>query len=350
MNSNSVFSHKVLTIGCECKSPKGGVAYVLNTYMLFVYSPFKFVPNSCDGNFIKKFWMMLFSYAKCEWLEHTDKDIQFVHIHTASYNSFKRSSLYIRQAKRNGKKAILHIHGGGFREFRLLCPEFVDKYLKMSDAVIALSEKWKQYFTEDVGLKNVYVVNNIISNPQIYKKISDGKFHLLFLGSVVEAKGIFDLLETICEHKEEWKSRVMLHIGGNGKIDLLTNKIKELAISDFVKYEGWVDGVKKAMLFNNADAFILPSYVEGVPISILEAISYGIPVLSTPVGGIPEVVKSGVNGILFASGDKLSMYKAIDMLLNNTKICADMGRQSKRLSKAFLPSNIEKQLINVYNS
>lgn len=342
------FSNQVLTIGCECDNPKGGVAYVLNAYKKFIYQPFKFVANSGEGSALRKIWMLVSSYIKSEWLEHTDKDIRFVHIHTASYNSFKRSTLYIRQAKRNGKKVIAHIHGGGFREFRQTCPKFVDKYLKKCDAVVALSENWREYFEKEVGLTNVYVVNNIIDKPKIQEIKKDGRFHLLFLGFITEAKGIFDLLDVIAEHKSEWNDKVVLHIGGKGKVEQLQKVIKEAGIENIVKYEGWVSGEKKSELFNMADAFILPSYTEGVPISILEAESYGLPILSTPVGGIPEIVVDEENGILFPPGDKQAMKCAIDKLIVSSALCEEMGEKSKLISENCYPSSIEGKLSILY--
>lgn len=236
------FSRKILTIGCECDNPLGGVAYVLNAYKRHIYHPFKFVANSGEGSTLRKIWMLVRSYIKCGWLEHTDKDIQFVHIHTASYNSFKRSALYISQAKRNGKKVIAHIHGGGFREFRQTCPEFVDKYLRKCDAVVALSESWRKYFVEEVGLANVFAVNNIIDSPNLKVVEKDERFHLLYLGYITEAKGIFDLLEVVKENKTEWDSKLVLHIGGKGKVDQLQNVIVDSGIDNIVKYEGWVSG------------------------------------------------------------------------------------------------------------
>ena len=350
MNDSFTFSNQVLTIGCECDNPKGGVAYVLNAYKRHIYSPFKFVANSGEGNALRKIWMLIRSYIKCEWLEHTDKDIQFIHIHTASYNSFKRSALYIKQAKRNGKKVIAHIHGGGFREFRLTCPGFVDMCLKKCDAVIALSENWRKYFVEEVGLKNVYVVNNIIDTPKIQKIEKDGRFHLLFLGLITEAKGIFDLLDVIAEHKSEWNDKVVLHIGGKGKVEQLMKVIKESGIENLVKYEGWVSGEKKSELLNMADAFILPSYTEGMPISILEAMSYGLPVLAMPVGGIPEVINDENNGLVFQPGDKTTIFEAINKILNNSELCRNMGAQSKMKSKDYLAESIVSQLEEMYIS
>lgn len=343
------FSNQVLTIGCECDNPKGGVAYVLNAYKRHIYSPFKFVANSGEGSTLRKIWMLAQSYIKCEWQEHTDKDIRFVHIHTASYNSFKRSTLYIRQAKRNGKRVIAHIHGGGFREFRQTCPKFVDKYLKQCDAVVALSENWREYFEKEVGLTNVYVVNNIIDKPKIQEIKKDGRFHLLFLGLITEAKGIFDLLDVIAEHKSGWNDNVVLHIGGNGNVEQLQKVIKEAGIENIVKYEGWVSGEKKSMLLNLADAFILPSYAEGVPISILEAASYGLPIISTDVGGIPSIVNSS-NGILIKPGDEAALYEAVEKLASDKHLRTSLGKASSDIVSNYYPDKVSASLIEIYTS
>ena len=171
---------------------------------------------------------------------------------------------------------------------------------------------------------------------------------MLFLGLITEAKGIFDLLDVITEHKAEWNDKVVLHIGGNGKVEKLQKMIKESGIENLVKYEGWVSGEKKSELLNMADAFILPSYTEGVPISILEAESYGLPILSTPVGGIPEIVVDEENGILFSPGDKQAMKCAIDKLIVSSVLCEEMGEKSKRISKNCYPFSIEGKLSFLY--
>lgn len=346
---SSIFSNKVLTIGCHCEPPKGGVAYVLKTYKDCIYSPFRFIANS-RGALYANAWYLIKSLIQCEWLYKTDKEIEIVHIHTASYNSFRRSVLFIRQAKRNGMKVVCHVHGGGFREFRKSCPEYVDKYLGKCDAIVALSDTWRRYFADELGFKNVHVVNNIIGNPQFVPVEKDGRFHILFLGFITEAKGIFDLLEVIRDHKEDWHGRIVLHVGGNGKLDEFNHKVSEYGIKDMVIYEGWVSGEKKASLFNLADAYILPSYIEGVPISILEALSYGLPVLSTPVGGVPEIIHSGENGILFEPGDKKMMGVAIDRALNDEALRMIMADNNLKYAKSYLPSAIEQQLDMLYKS
>lgn len=343
------YSKKILTIGCHCDPPKGGIACVLKTYKDNVYRPFRFIPNS-KGGLLANLWYLTKSYIQCGWIYLVDKRIEIVHIHTASYNSFKRSALFIKQAKHFGKKVVCHIHAGSFREFRETCPAFVDKHLKMCDAIVALSEFWRKYYADELGLQNVVVVHNIIASPQPIQVKKDGRFHILFLGLITEAKGIFDLLETIQDHEEEWRNRIILHVGGNGKVEKFKQLVIDYQLEDMVVYEGWVSGEKKASLFNLADAYILPSYTEGVPISILESMSYGVPVLSTPVGGIPEVIHSGENGILFQPGNKSAMADAINKLLNNKKLCQLMSERELVEAKDYLPESIVCQLEAVYNS
>lgn len=339
---------EILTIGCNFTPPKGGIACVLDVYKRKVYEHFRFVANSCEGSVLRKLWMVVKSYLQCEWQERFDKDVKIVHIHTASYNSFKRSVIYLKQAKRHGKKVVMHIHGGGFREYRKSCPEFVDKHLGMCDAIVALSETWRKYFAEELGFNNVYVVNNVIDNPKIVEKKKDGKFHLLFLGLITEAKGIFDLLEVLKEHKEEWSGHLVLHVGGNGKVSELNQMIEAFGVGDMVIFEEWVSGDKKSELLSMADAFILPSYTEGVPISILESMSYGVPILSTPVGGIPEVVNADT-GILFTPGDRVAMAKAINHVKDGENLRRNMGIKSLEVAKLYMTGNITIQLKRIYD-
>ena len=190
----------------------------------------------------------------------------------------------------------------------------------------------------------IEVVNNIIAPPTFLQtKRNDEKLHLLFLGLITEQKGIFDLLEVLSEHKDEFEGKIVLHIGGNGKVDKLKEFIHTKGLQNIVIYEGWVSGEKKIQMFNISDVFILPSYTEGLPVSILEAMSYGLPILSTPVGGIPEVVNES-NGILFEPGNKNEIYDSILKLINSDINSATIKEQSLK----YLPENIKSQLDAIY--
>ena len=343
------YCYKVLNVGCDYKVPKGGVAQVMNSYSQFVYNPFRCIVNSCDGNKLQKLWVALYAIVKTFFFLLFDRRIRILHIHTASYNSFYRSALWIRLSKFFKKKIVLHIHGGAFKEFYASNPRQIQQFLDKCDCIITLSQSWKEYFSNELRCQHVEVVENIVPTPTIQSDTkSDDKFHLLFLGLIHRDKGIFDLLEMIANQNEEWQNKILLHVGGNGAVSELTNFISEHGLQHCVKYEGFVSGDKKVHLLNLCDAFILPSYVEGVPISILEAMSYSKPILATKVGGIPEIVENGGNGFLIAPGDKSSLLENINQLMNNAELCRYMGECSYRRVQGALPPEIIKKLNKIY--
>lgn len=341
-------SKTILSIGCLYNPPKGGVAQVIYTYSEEVYPIFKFIANSGNGNKLRNLFLAVWALFLMVYRLLVDKNIKIVHIHSASYNSFKRSSYFVKVAKLLKKKVVLHIHGGAFKDYYLTDPKWIKMVLSSSDVVVTLTNKWKFYFEDSIGLDNIYVVNNIIKKPSIRdldKK--DGKFHLLYLGLINESKGIFDLLKVLKGHRLEWKDKLILHIGGNGQVDELLQYIHENHLEQIIKYEGWVSGEKKIELLNLMDVFILPSYAEGLPISILEAFSYGKPVIATTVGGIPEVVNDK-NGFLFIPGDLKALAKILGNLLDNSLLVKEKSINAKVSVDKNFSYNITEALNSLY--
>ncbi len=343
-------SNHILSIGCAYNPPKGGVAQVIYTYSKEVYPVFRCITNSSGGGKLKNLIHAAWALINVFFVLLLNRDIKIVHIHTASYISFKRSAIFVRVAIFLKRKVVLHIHGGGFKEFFMTNPKWIKSIMQECDAVIALTESWKSFYKEEIGLQSVYVVNNIIPSPQIDiidKK--DGMIHLLFLGLINDAKGIFDLLEVIKENRDKWENKLLLHVGGNGEVDRMLRFIADNNIGDLVKYEGWVSGERKVELLNIMDVFILPSYVEGLPISILEALSYGKAVISTNVGGIPEIINEN-NGFLFYPGHKDELGVLINLIVQNPKYIDTKISYTRRSVLKNLPEEVSKQLTVVYNN
>lgn len=346
-----ISSEHILTIGPEYNPPKGGIAQCIATYQQTIYSNFRYLANSCDGGILRNTWKLASSLMRLCCILGFRKNIRIVHIHTASYNSFRRSSLFVSVAKAMGRKVVLHIHGGGFKDYYMKEPRFVRSVLDKADALITLSASWKSFFEGITLHGNVHIVHNIIPIPITKSVNGDGRFHLLYMGQITKAKGVFDLVEMIAESKDFYKGRLILDIGGGMyDTDKLRSFISDNKLSDIVHFHGWLTGDAKTEIFNLADAYILPSYVEGVPISILEAESYGLPILSTTVGGIPEIVDEGKNGFLFTPGDRLMMKNAIDTIMGNSALRKSMGYHSKEISNKNYPSSVERELIKVYRS
>lgn len=343
-------SNNILLVGPTYKKPKGGIAQVLNSCSLYVYKDIKHITSNGGNGICSK----LFNFGKgllsCVMKLLSDRTISIVHIHTASNNDFKRNSYFIRIAKFFDKKVVLHIHGGGFKDYYSHNKKFVRQQLDKVDAIIALSEYWQRYFSDDLGYENIFVVHNIIPPPNYIPQNKEKKmFDLLYLGHIYEKKGIFDLVDLIKEHRSEYVGRLRLHIGGGlFEIEKLLKILETEKLEDVITYEGWVSGKKKENLLNMADAYILPSYAEGVPISILEAMSYHLPIISTMVGGIPSIVNDN-NGILIEPGNKSQIKKAIDKLMNSVSLKRKMGEASYKMSLSYQPHSVIRELECVYN-
>ena len=345
---NKRISESILTISCAYNPPKGGIAQVVYTYSQEVYPIFKSVVNSKSGK-LRNLWYAIIGLIKTLWVLLYDKQIKIVHIHTASRNSFYRSMYFVRLAHLFQKKIVLHVHGGGFKEFYKTNKIRIKKDLQKVDVVVALTDSWENFFRNEIGLSNVDVVCNIVSQPQIASlERKDGLLHFLFLGFILEQKGIFDLLEMINEHKNELEGKIILHVGGNHEVERLKSYVSNHKLENIVNYEGWVSGQKKIDLLNLMDAFILPSYIEGFPISILESFSYGKPVFTTPVGGIPEMVNE-TNGYLFQPGDKIAMFEKINYVINNPETLVEKGQAARRVISNNLPNEVAIKLTTIYN-
>lgn len=344
---HKINTKNIIVIGCDYTHPQGGIAQILYNYDKYVYENFRCIVNSKKGSIISKVFTALFSYLQFFFYLLCDYKIKIVHIHTASYNSFKRSSCFINLAYLFNKKIILHMHGGAFKEYYAQQYKFVNRVFAKCDKIITLSESWSKFYKSILPEQKVAIVNNLIPPPvfnENFKKDSNKK-HILYLGLITEQKGIFDLLEVLSKHKAYFEDKLVLHIGGNGKIEKLKKFIDLHNLNNMVIYEGWVSGEKKIELFNLANAFILPSYIEGLPVSILEAMSYGLTILTTPVGGIPEIINEN-NGVLFTPGAEEEIYHALHEYINNKYETRRM--YGKEQAKAYFPEVVTEQLKSIY--
>ena len=341
-------ARNVLTIGIDYRIVRGGVAAVENVYSTF-YQPFNHLTTTVTNGQVKKLLVLCKAILQFLYWMLFHPEIKILHVQGASNASFWRKRIFIYIAKWFDKKIVYHMHGGGFGDFSRKHPQAVRRLLEKCDVVIALSDYWKSFFESELHFKNVVVVKNVIAEPVINPNKTTC-FSLLFLGLLGQNKGIYDLLDCLNEHKSVFSGKLKLFVGGNGEISKVTQIISKYGLNDIVSFEGWVSGDKKIELLNKVDAYILPSYHEGLPISILEAMSYSLPIISTNVGGIPEILKNGENGFIMSPGDKDAMYRAILELMNNEKLRLDMGKASYSKVQEHMPGFVERQLNDLYRS
>ena len=338
----------ILTIGIDYRTVRGGVAAVEHVYSSF-YEPFNHVTTVVSEGQVKKVLTLIKAIILFLYWMLFHKEIKIVHIHGASDASFYRKRIFINIAKSFNKKVIFHCHGAEFKRFTSQHKRIVASTLRKCDCIIALSQSWKEWFESTFQHENVVVIKNVIAAPVIKKVDKDCRFTLLFLGRLGKRKGMYDLLDVLKNNKEKYEGKILLLIGGDGETEKAVNYIKQNNLDNIVKFKGWISGRQKILLLNQADTYILPSYNEGLPISVLEAMSYSLPIISTNVGGIPEILKHSVNGFLIHPGNKNEIEESINNLISDKGLREKMGRASRDMVKEHLPEYVEKQLSNLYN-
>ncbi len=350
-------SKKILTIGLPYIDFRGGISMVINTYSKY-FQVFNFLSTYKRSRYklITALYFPVFVVKFCSYL-FTNKQIEIVHIHGAAGGSlFRKSFVFIIAKYLFGKKVIYHSHGSELQMFygksNWLIKKYISWFFSRVDVIICLSQKWESFFQKNFNVKRIVILENIIekNDCSVKQKIAEVKIVFLFLGSIGYRKGIFDLLEVINENKEYFNSKLLLIIAGRGETKRLENYLDANKLHDIVKFVGWTTGEEKRKLLSDSDIYILPSYNEGLPISILEAMSFRLPILSTTVGGIPEIVKNGENGFLIKPGDKLDMFEKIKWFIENKKEIARFGEHSYETVKPYYADVVIPRLQDVYIS
>lgn len=334
---------KILVIGPSPTKSKGGMATVIREiqedeklnkqYKIDVFESY------IDGNVIIR---ILYSVYRYILFLLTKRNYQIYHIHAASYGSIFRKGYYVRAAKSWKKKVILHIHGASFMDFyaELSQPKKkkVIDILNTADMVIALSEEWKRRFEQTFGLKKCYVLENGIDDKRLRECITPVaafKENFLLLGRLGERKGAYDLVNAV-EKVVKQDPKIKLYMAGDGDIDKIKALVAQKKLENNIDVVGWVNFEGKKDLLKKVSTVVLPSYNEGLPMSILEGMAAGKAIISTTVGAIPEVI-SKENGILIQPGDVSALAEAMlqcstDEGMLERMSCANIAKIDEKFS------------------
>jgi glycosyltransferase involved in cell wall biosynthesis len=258
--------------------------------------------------------------------------IGVLHLHMASAGSTLRKLTLLHIARLAGVRTVLHVHGSTFAVFFEKLPGPAQWALRASmrraDAVIALGSAWEQFLVQRVGLSpgRVHVMANAVPAAAAREVQAQAAMkHFLFLGRVGARKGAGDLLHALARLREAGQEDWHLTMAGDGDVAAHAALAASLGLADHVSFTGWVDEARAAELLLAADALVLPSHHEGLPMAILEAMAHGLPVVTTPVGAIQDVVADGRNGLLVPPGDVAALAKALARLIGQPEAARAMG-------------------------
>ena len=316
---------RVLMVGTALEG-RGGVAAVvsvLRRHGLFEREAVRYVATHAEGPRLAKargavqgFWHTL---RAC-----LGQHPAVVHVHAASHASFLRKSIVLLIARLAGSKTIFHLHGGGFREFATresgpLMRRWIRHTLEHSSVVITLSEGWADFVNDFAPRAKVAVVPNSVPLPPLAEGGQEQPGRILFLGRLEAAKGVYELLAAAAMLAPAFPA-LRLVFGGEGEREALRRRADELGIGARVEFLGWVGQQQRDAELARASIFCLPSHAEGLPMSMLEAMAACRAVVASSVGGIPETLRDGDNGLLVPPRDAHALAAALAALLGDAAL------------------------------
>ena len=300
------------------------------------------------------------------------ESVDLVHIHFAERGSTLRKLVLVPLLILFRKPFILHAHGAAYREFFDSLPKpaklLVVFFFSKSTKFISLSDSWSKYFSEIFCLSQEQSIRlyNPVELPQKVPNRSNQKLvKFVFLGRIgkrggaldiasknlpKQDKGAFDLIAAFASLSNNERARAQLILAGNGNIEGAKKLVNDLNIQKHVVLHSWLDSTERDRLLEESSAFVLPSFHEGLPMSMLEAMAWGLPVIVTPVGGIPEIIKHNKNGLLVTPGDRKEISNALSRLIRDNTLRAYLGREARETVQDFCIDKYTHSLRDIYLS
>jgi glycosyltransferase involved in cell wall biosynthesis len=320
---------------------KGGIASVASSYQqagFFERYSIIYVPTQVEGSKLRKYVTTLKAISVVIYLI-CRRRVSLFHIHVARWNSFWRKALFMAIARLCRVPYIIHIHAGGFPDFyNHDCSSFgkwiIRDFIVSASQVVVLTSQLKSW-ARSAGAKQITLLPNfVVQDENKDSKAQALPGRILFLGRLTAEKGVFDLLEVAYQLEQEGLS-FSINLAGEGNVKQVKERINTLSLQDKIDLPGWLSGADKARALDEAEIFVLPSYVECLPMGILEAMKAGLAVVATNVGGIPDQIVHEKTGLLFEPGDLGALARALKVLLSD-------GRKRNELGAAAMSDFLNK--------
>lgn len=274
-----------------------------------------------------------------------------VHVHTSHWFSFLQSAFYVFVAAFLWRRpVVLHVHGSSFDEFVERAPAPL-RWLQFAvfdacDAVVVLSDYWKDVVAPVTDPDRVVALPNAVDLEDFTAGYDAEVPHLIFLSNHVERKGVREFVEAVETLEEEAGGEFRVTIAGSGPLSDRAERLAERY--ENVEYAGYVSEEEKRDLLAEGSIYVLPTYAEGLPIAVLEAMAGGNAVVSTTVGSIPGVVDEGV-GITVEPKDVDALTDALRELLDDPERVEEMGREARRRVEAeYSWDAVMERLLELY--
>jgi glycosyltransferase involved in cell wall biosynthesis len=289
------------------------------------------------GSAAYSLWVLLTAVAKL-LRGRLSGNLAGVHVNMAERLSLLRKGAIMMTCRALGVPVVLHLHAAQLHHFYHSLPAPLKRLTRwlfsLPASVVVLGSASRRFVMEELHVPGgrVEILNNGVPEPaQPREPSADGApKRVLFLGNLSERKGVSDLLNALARPSVRDAS-LEVTLAGGGDVPGYESKARQLGIDGFVRFEGWVGQEDVARLMARSDLLVLPSYDEGLPLVILEALANGVAVICTPVGEIPTVLKDGVNACFVNPGDVDGIAAALTKVLKDPELMQSLGRNGRAL-------------------
>lgn len=255
--------------------------------------------------------------------------------------SFREKGVMAIWAKRFGKRVVLAPRSGLIKNDIAKSKAFRQQLIKVFkhlDVLLCQGPAWQTYYREISGNENLnyQVVHNWIDldkYPLVERSFKEkDNTKVLFLGWITANKGVFDILSAAEVLADE---NITFMLGGDGDAyAALAEEIAKRKLQQQIRLLGWIRGNDKNRQLEDADIFILPSYREGYPNALIEAMACSLPVVASRVGSIPDLVTDGQNGFLIEAGEPAALAKHLKNLHHNNDLRKKLGTAARKTVEA----------------
>lgn len=347
----------VLMIGVD-KTSIGGMLTVVENYLnnedFCRKTNLKYIATVIRANKFVKIFTFLKVLPKIIYVIKKGK-IDIVHVHMGERGSVFREGLVVWIAKRMGVKTVIHMHGATIEDWyekrNRIIQKIIGKIFTLPDRMIVLGKKWSVFMEQVMGDANkdkIIVLHNAV-NVEKTNCYNAEAHNVLFYGMLIPRKGIEDLLQAFQLILDQIPENVKLTIYGDDKEFDIAGKIAEYHLEGRAVYCGWLPKEERLRCFSETMLNVLPSYNEGLPMTILESMGYGIPNISTNIASIPEAVIDGINGNLIPPGDVDRLAYVMKRLILDVDLRISYSQEAylKAKEEFSLPYHFKK-LLNIY--
>jgi glycosyltransferase involved in cell wall biosynthesis len=283
-----------------------------------------------------------------------------VHLNTSlNAGAYWRDLAYLIVARSFGARVLYQVHGGAlpqqFLRGRALTA-FLRWTLRLPDAIVVLAQSELEAYRRLVPAQQLLTLPNAIDCAP-YARVSRSRsdpaqpLKLAYVGRLIRSKGVFEAVQAMSIAKRHGIKASLVIAGSGPEESALRDYADKLGVASDVRFTGPVCGHRKIGMLAQSDAFVLATYhPEGLPYALLEAMAAGLPVITTRIGAIPDVVADGVHGFFVPGRDPDAIYRALVALSADRDLLARMSAACRaRIAAAYSMERLSDQFSRLYS-